>query len=245
MPKGPHNPDVIHQQRFLEEDFGKLPLVNLRNWLYNHQVITILHTLPGGKERDSMFASNYQWLLVCLGNPGKEYETTRHNIGFMAADELARREGVKFNKLRYRALTGEIRAGSQRVLVIKPQTYMNLSGESVKLAGGFYKIPPERVLVISDDVALPLGKLRIRAGGSAGGHNGLKNIIAHLGTDRFPRIRVGVGAPEHPDHEMIDWVIGHFTPKEKKTVDEAVGRAVDAALCVIEKGVQEAQNRFN
>ena len=107
-----------------------------------------------------MFASNYQWLLVCLGNPGKEYETTRHNIGFMAADELARREGIKFNKLRYRALTGEIRAGSQRVLVIKPQTYMNLSGESVKLAGGFYKIPPERVLVISDDVALPLGKRR-------------------------------------------------------------------------------------
>ncbi len=211
-----------------------------------------------------MFASNYQWLLVCLGNPGKEYETTRHNIGFVldlslcdeiipveeadalaAARQLARREGVKFNKLRYRALTGEIRAGSQRVLVIKPQTYMNLSGESVKLAGGFYKIPPERVLVISDDVALPLGKLRIRAGGSAGGHNGLKNIIAHLGTDQFPRVRVGVGAPEHPDHEMIDWVIGHFTPKEKKTVDEAVGRAVDAALCVIEKGVQEAQNRFN
>ena len=111
-----------------------------------------------------MFASNYQWLLVCLGNPGKEYETTRHNIGFMAADELARREGIKFNKLRYRALTGEIRAGSQRVLVIKPQTYMNLSGESVKLAGGFYKIPPERVLVISDDVALPLGKLRIQIG---------------------------------------------------------------------------------
>ena len=133
----------------------------------------------------------------------------------------------------------------QRVLVIKPQTYMNLSGEAVKLAGGFYKIPQDRVLVISDDVALPLGKLRIRAGGSAGGHNGLKNIIAHLGTDQFPRVRVGVGAPEHPAHEMIDWVIGHFTAKEKKVVDEAVGRAVDAALCVMEKGVQEAQNRFN
>ena len=192
-----------------------------------------------------MFTSNYQWLLVCLGNPGKDYETTRHNIGFMAADELARREGVKFNKLRYRALTGEVRAGGQRVLVIKPQTYMNLSGESVKLAGGFYKIPPDHVLVISDDVALPLGKLRIRAGGSAGGHNGLKNIIAHLGTDQFPRVRVGVGAPAHPEHEMIDWVIGHFTPQEKKTVDEAVARAVDAALCVMEKGVSEAQNRYN
>jgi len=185
------------------------------------------------------------WLLVCLGNPGKEYENTRHNIGYMAADDLARREGVKFNKLRYRALTGEIAVGGQRVLVLKPQTYMNLSGESVKLAGGFYKIPPDHVLVISDDVALPLGKLRIRAGGSAGGHNGLKNIIAHLGTDQFPRVRVGVGAPEHPEFGMIDWVIGHFSPPERKTADEAVRRAVDAAVCVIQYGVQEAQNRFN
>ena len=182
------------------------------------------------------------WLLACLGNPGREYEGTRHNIGFMAADELARREGVKINKLRYRALAGEIRTGGQRVLVIKPQTYMNLSGEAVKLAGGFYKIPQDRVLVISDDVALPLGKLRIRAGGSAGGHNGLKNIIAHMGTDQFPRIRVGVGAPEH---DMIDWVIGKFSPSEQKVVDEAVGRAVDAALCLIARGVQEAQNRYN
>ena len=187
----------------------------------------------------------YQWLLVCLGNPGREYEGTRHNIGFMAADRLSSREGTRFSKLRYRALTGEIAVKGQRVLVLKPQTYMNLSGESVKLAGGFYKIPPERVLVISDDVALPLGKLRIRAGGSAGGHNGLKNIIAHLGTDQFPRIRVGVGAPAHPEHEMIDWVIGHFTSQEKKTVEEAVDRAVDAALCLMSQGVQEAQNRYN
>ena len=192
-----------------------------------------------------MPGSNIQWLLVCLGNPGKEYEGTRHNVGFMAADELARRENTKINKLRYRALTGEVRLAGQRVLVIKPQTYMNLSGEAVKLAGGFFKIPPDRVVVISDDVALPLGKLRIRAGGSAGGHNGLKNIIAHLGTDQFPRIRVGVGAPAHPEHEMVDWVIGHFTAQEKKAVEEAVGRAVDAAACVIEKGVQEAQNRYN
>ena len=189
--------------------------------------------------------SGIQWLLVCLGNPGKEYENTRHNIGFMAADELARREGVKVNKLRYRALTGEVRAGGQRVLVLKPQTYMNLSGEAVKLAGGFYKIPPDHVLVVSDDVALPLGKLRIRAGGSAGGHNGLKNIIAHLGTEQFPRIRVGVGAPEHPEFEMIDWVIWKFSQQERKLADEAVKRAVDAALCVMEQGIQEAQNRFN
>lgn len=190
-------------------------------------------------------AGGIQWLLVCLGNPGREYENTRHNIGFMAADALEKKEGIKINKLKYRALTGELRAGSQRVLVMKPQTFMNLSGEAVKLAGAFYKIPPDHVIVISDDVSLPLGKLRIRAGGSAGGHNGLKNIIAHLGTDRFPRVKVGVGAPAHPEHEMVDWVIGNFTPAERKQVDEAVARALDAALCIIEKGVNEAQNRYN
>ena len=185
------------------------------------------------------------WLLVCLGNPGKQYENTRHNIGFLTADEIERRSGVKINKLRYRALTGEVKLGGERVLVMKPQTYMNLSGEAVKLAGAFYKIPPERVIVISDDVSLPLGKLRIRANGSAGGHNGLKNIIAHLGTDAFPRIKVGVGAPAHPEHEMVDWVIGNFTPAEKKVVSEAVGKAADAVECLIEQGVSEAQNKFN
>ena len=185
-----------------------------------------------------------QWLLVCLGNPGKEYANTRHNIGFLAADALEKRTGVKFNKLKYRALTGEVTLGGQRVLVVKPQTYMNLSGEAVKLAGGFYKIPPERILVLYDDVSLPLGKLRIRASGSAGGHNGIKNIIAHLGTDAFPRIKVGVGAPQREDG-LVDWVIGSFTASERKVVDAAIERALDAAACVIEHGVSEAQNRFN
>lgn len=185
-----------------------------------------------------------QWLLVCLGNPGKEYANTRHNIGFLAADALEKRTGVKFNKLKYRALTGEVTLGGQRVLVVKPQTYMNLSGEAVKLAGGFYKIPPDHILVLYDDVSLPLGKLRIRASGSAGGHNGIKNIIAHLGTDAFPRIKVGVGAPAQPDG-MVDWVIGNFTASERKVVDAAIDRALDAAACVIEYGVSEAQNRFN
>ena len=186
-----------------------------------------------------------EWLLVCLGNPGKEYANTRHNIGFLAADALEKRTGVKFNKLKYRALTGEVTLGGQRVLVVKPQTYMNLSGEAVKLAGGFYKIPPERILVLYDDVSLPLGKLRIRGSGSAGGHNGIKNIIAHLGTDAFPRIKVGVGAPEGADRDLVDWVIGNFTQSQRKVVDEAIGKALDAAECVIEHGVSEAQNRFN
>ena len=187
----------------------------------------------------------YQWLLVCLGNPGRQYENTRHNIGFLAADELGRREGIKINKLRYRALTGELRVGGQRVLVLKPQTYMNLSGEAVKLAGGFYKIPPDHVLVISDDVALPLGKLRIRAGGSAGGHNGLKNIIAHLGTDQFPRIRLGVGQKPHPDYDMADWVLGKFQGEDKKAVEAAVKKAADAAECLIREGVDKAMNQYN
>ena len=190
-------------------------------------------------------SGGYQWLLVCLGNPGRQYEGTRHNIGFMAADELARREGIKINRLRYRALTGELRLGGQRVLVLKPQTFMNLSGEAVKLAGGFYKIPPDHVLVISDDVSLPLGKLRVRSGGSAGGHNGLKNIIAHLGTDAFPRIKVGVGGKPHPDYDMADWVLGKLSGEDKKAVDAAVERAADAVERYIQDGPDKAMSLFN
>lgn len=186
-----------------------------------------------------------EWLLVCLGNYGQKYENTRHNIGFMAADRLVERNDLKCNRVRFRALTEVIDFGGKRVLLMKPQTYMNLSGEAVGEAARFYKIPPERVLVISDDVSLPLGKLRVRGGGSAGGHNGLKNIIAHLGTDRFPRVKVGVGAPENPDYDIVDWVIGSFSAGEKKIVDEAIDRALDAAECVIAQGVAAAQNRYN
>ncbi len=185
------------------------------------------------------------WLLVCLGNPGREYAETRHNVGFLTADLLAEKKGVKIERLKFRALTAAMELGGQRVLVMKPQTYMNLSGEAVGEAARFYKIPPERVLVISDDVALPIGKMRIRAGGSAGGHNGLKNIIQHLGTDAFPRIRVGVGAPAHPEHEMVDWVIGKFTPAERKELNTMLEKAADAAECLIREGVQKAQNRYN
>lgn len=185
------------------------------------------------------------WLLVCLGNYGKKYENTRHNIGFLAAERLIEKNDLKCNRLRFRALTEMIDFGGKRVLLMMPQTYMNLSGEAVGEAARFYKVPPERVLVISDDVSLPLGKLRVRGNGSAGGHNGLKNIIAHLGTDRFPRVKVGVGAPPNPEHDMVDWVIGGFSADERKVVNTALDRALDAAECVISKGVTEAQNRFN
>ena len=186
-----------------------------------------------------------QWLLVCLGNYGQRYENTRHNIGFLAAERLIEKNGLRCNRLRFRALTELIDFGGARVLLMLPQTYMNLSGEAAGEAARFYKLPPERVLVISDDVSLPLGKVRVRGGGSAGGHNGLKNIIAHLGSDRFPRVKVGVGAPPDPEYDMADWVTGTFSASERKTVDAALDRALDAAACLIEKGVTEAQNRYN
>ena len=185
------------------------------------------------------------WLIVCLGNPGAKYANTRHNAGFMAADVLERKYNVKINKIKFKALTAVADIGGQAALLMKPQTYMNLSGEAVGEAARFYKIEPDHIIVISDEMSLAAGKMRIRRKGSAGGHNGLKNIIAHLGTDAFPRIKVGVGAPAHPEHEMVDWVIGNFTPAEKKVVSEAVGRAADAVECLIEKGVSEAQNKFN
>ena len=186
-----------------------------------------------------------EWILVCLGNYGQKYENTRHNIGFMAADRLVEKRDLKCNRLRFRALTEVIDFGEARVLLMKPQTYMNLSGEAVGEAARFYKIPADHVVVISDDISLPLGKVRVRGSGSAGGHNGLKNIIAHLGTDAFPRVKVGVGAPENPEYDVIDWVIGNFSAQEKKIIDDALDKALAAAECVIEKSVTEAQNKYN
>ena len=186
-----------------------------------------------------------EWILVCLGNYGQKYENTRHNIGFMAADRLVEKRDLKCNRLRFRALTEVIDFGGARVLLMKPQTYMNLSGEAVGEAARFYKIPADHVVVISDDISLPLGKVRVRGSGSAGGHNGLKNIIAHLGTDAFPRVRVGVGAPENPEYDVVDWVIGNFSAQEKKTIDDALDKALAAAECIIEKSVTEAQNKYN
>lgn len=185
------------------------------------------------------------WLVVGLGNPGSKYESTRHNMGFLAVDILAHREGFRFNKLRFKAWTAAVDLGGEKVLVMKPQTYMNLSGEAVGEAARFYKIPPEHVLVISDDISLPAGKLRIRAGGSAGGHNGLKNIIQHLGTDRFPRIKVGVGSPQQAGYDVVDWVIGKPMGEDQKVLLEALERAADAVSVVISQGPDKAMNRFN
>lgn len=185
------------------------------------------------------------WLLVCLGNPGDKYENTRHNVGYMVADEVAERQRAPIQKLKFKALTNLLTISGEKVLVMKPITYMNLSGEAVRQAVDFYKVAPDHVLVVSDDTALPVGKLRIRKGGSAGGHNGLKNIIQHLGTDQFPRVRVGVGEKPHPDYDMADWVLGKFQGEDKKAIDAAVKRAADAIECILSDGLDKGMNRFN
>ena len=185
------------------------------------------------------------WLIVFLGNPGIRYAGTRHNAGFMAADAFARKKNLSIDRARFRALTAVCSIGDQKVLLMKPQTYMNLSGDAVGQAARFYKIPPEHILVLSDDVTLPVGSLRIRTKGSAGGHNGLKNIIAVLGTDAFPRIRIGVGSPPDPDYEMIDWVLSVFRNQDAVDMADAVSRAADAAECYIAQGAEKAMNMYN
>lgn len=189
--------------------------------------------------------SGYTWLVVGLGNPGARYESTRHNMGFLALDRLAEREKLRFNKLRFKAWTAEWKPGEDKVLVMKPQTYMNLSGESVGAAARFYKIPADHILVVSDDIALPVGKLRLRAAGSAGGHNGLKNIIRHLGSDRFPRVKVGVGMPQNAEYDIADWVTGMPMGEEQKILLDALDRAAQAIPAVITLGMDKAMNRFN
>lgn len=186
-----------------------------------------------------------EWIAVFLGNPGDKYRDTRHNVGFMTADTLAQRQGVRITKLKYSALTGTCAFGGHTVLLMKPQTFMNLSGRSVRQAAKFYKIPPERIVVVSDDVTLDVGRLRIRRKGSDGGHNGLKSIISELGSDAFPRIKLGVGTPDHPDDDRIDWVLGKFQGKDHDEIEKALVRAADALETIVTEGVDAAMNRFN
>ena len=185
------------------------------------------------------------WLIVFLGNPGREYENTRHNAGFLAADAMEKRLGVKINKLKFHSLTALTRVGGESVLLLKPQTYMNLSGDAVGEAARFYKIPAEKVIVVSDETALPIGRLRVRRSGSAGGHNGLKSIIAALGGENFPRIRLGVGGKPHEDYDMRDWVLSRVTGQDLEALTDAAQRAAKAAVCYIENGPDRAMNEFN
>ncbi len=185
------------------------------------------------------------WLIVCLGNPGPRYEGTRHNAGFMTADALAKKLKIRVDRARFRALTGRGEIGGQSVLLMKPQTYMNLSGEAAAQAARFYKIPPERVLVVSDETALPIGKLRVRSKGSAGGHNGLKSMIACLGSEQFPRIRLGVGAPPHEDYDMADWVLSVLKDRDAEEMAAAAERAAEAVISYIADGPEKTMNKFN
>ena len=190
-------------------------------------------------------AGPVSWLIVGLGNMGDQYEHTRHNVGFDVIDQLADDLDIPVQRLKFKALTNTASLGGQTVLLMKPVTYMNLSGEAVTPAAAFYKIPPERIIVLSDEVSLPPGKLRIRQSGSAGGHNGLKNIISHLHSDQFPRIRLGVGGKPHPDYDMADWVLGKPQGEDRKAVDDAVKRAAQAVECYIKEGPQAAMSKFN
>lgn len=192
-----------------------------------------------------MIASSENWLIVGLGNPGKEYERTRHNAGWRALDAVADRLGCKVDKAKFQGLYGQTVYNGHKVFLLKPLTYMNLSGRSVQQLSAYYNVPPERIIVLFDDISLAPGRLRIRGNGSAGGHNGIKSIIAEVGSQNFPRVKIGVGAKPHPDYDLAAWVLGTFPAKEEKDFLFAVDNAVEAALTVIDKGVYEAANRYN
>lgn len=184
-----------------------------------------------------------EWLIVGLGNPGKKYECTRHNIGWLALETLAGMNRISISQLKFSATVGQGTIGDTSVLLMKPQTYMNESGKAVREAANFYHIPPERVLVLFDDVSMVPGKLRIRAKGSAGGHNGIKSIIANLGSDAFPRIKLGVGSPPHPEYDLADWVLGTFTKDEQEILAPCIDRACAAVPIILTQGCAAASQK--
>ena len=189
--------------------------------------------------------SGCDWMIVGLGNPGAEYEKTRHNVGFRVSELLAGRWKVKIDRLKFRALTRMVTAEGQKLLLVQPQTYMNASGAAVSALATYYKVKPERILVIFDDISLPVGRIRVRRDGSAGGHNGIKSIIQSLGTDQFPRVKVGVGAKPHPDYDLADWVLSRFSAQEEKALEPALTNAAEAAVLVLTQGVEKAASAYN
>jgi len=189
--------------------------------------------------------NNESWLIVGLGNPGKDYARTRHNCGFRAIDILAQQLGCKIDKSKFQGLYGQVTRDGKKLFLLKPQTYMNLSGKSVLQLSAYYNIPPQRIIVMFDDISLVPGRLRVRAEGSAGGHNGIKSIIAELGSQDFPRVKIGVGAKPHAEQDLADWVLSTFPASEEKLLVPALERAGDAALCIIDFGISDAANRYN
>lgn len=185
------------------------------------------------------------WLIVGLGNPGKQYERTRHNAGFRAIDLLAESLGCKIDKGKFQGLYGQTTYNGKKLYLLKPQTYMNLSGRSVLQLSAYFSIPPQRIVVLFDDISLEPGRLRVRAEGSAGGHNGIKSVIAELGSQDFPRVKIGVGAKPHPEQDLADWVLSGFTAGEEKALSAALKAAGEAALCILDRGIPETANRYN
>ncbi|MBR5798323.1 MAG: aminoacyl-tRNA hydrolase [Clostridia bacterium] len=196
------------------------------------------------KENDAP-ATPITHLIVGLGNPGDKYFYTRHNAGFLMMDYFAQRCGAQINKLKFKALVGEATVAGKRCLLMKPQTFMNLSGEAVQQAAAFYKIPMQNVLVFSDDTALDVGRVRVRRKGSDGGQKGLRSIIRIMDTDDFPRIRFGVGQKPHPDYDMADWVLSEFTKEEQKALFAAFEKAYDGAVKVLEGDIDGAMQLCN
>ena len=185
------------------------------------------------------------WLIAGLGNPGSEYAKTRHNCGFRALDILSGKLGCPVDRGKFQGLYGQTLYNGKKLLLLKPQTFMNLSGRSVLQLSAYFNVPPQRIIVLFDDISLEPGRLRIRADGSAGGHNGIKSIIAELGSQDFPRVKIGVGAKPHPDYDLAAWVLSTFTPAEEKALAPALERAAEAALSIMDRGVPETANRFN
>ncbi|MBQ2237354.1 MAG: aminoacyl-tRNA hydrolase [Clostridia bacterium] len=189
--------------------------------------------------------SAYDWLIVGLGNPGLQYEKTRHNAGFMVIDALAEKYGVGFPKRKYDALIGECKIGDNRIMLVKPQTFMNLSGKAVTAICSFYKIPYDKVIVMFDDVSLDVGKIRVRRKGSDGGHNGIKDIIELSGTSDIPRIKIGVGKKPNAEYDLKDWVLGKFSKEDLDNFQKATEIGVKAAEEIVKRGIDSAMNRYN
>ena len=189
--------------------------------------------------------TNESWLIVGLGNPGKDYAHTRHNAGFRCLDLLAENLNCKVDKGKFQGIYGQTTYNGKKLFLLKPLTYMNLSGRSVLQLSAYFNIPPQRIIVLFDDISLEPGRLRVRANGSAGGHNGIKSIIQEVGSQDFPRVKIGVGAKPHPEYDLADWVLSTFSSLEEKALTVSLENAAKAALCIIDHGVPETANRFN
>ncbi len=197
------------------------------------------------KQTNTGATGTHEFLIVGLGNPGNKYTLTRHNAGFLCLDMLSQKLSFRIDRLKYKSLMADTNIGGHRCIVMKPQTFMNNSGEAVRECAAFYKIPPEKVIVIYDDISLDVGKLRIRRKGTDGGHNGIKSIIYHLNSDQFPRIKVGCGKKPHPEYDLADWVLSEFKKDEQKALEPALENACKAIELLLDNNIDKAMNLYN